>query len=82
VLTYQTFFENENIVAHEVLSPTGNLTEAASQLYNALHKLDQLHLDVIIAERFPDYGLGRTLMTASKGQQQNKITLKTAINPL
>jgi hypothetical protein len=27
--TYQTFFENENIVAHEVLSP-GNLTEAAS----------------------------------------------------
>jgi L-threonylcarbamoyladenylate synthase len=59
--TYQTFFENENIVAHEVLSPTGNLTEAASQLYNALHKLDQLHLDVIIAERFPDYGLGRTI---------------------
>jgi L-threonylcarbamoyladenylate synthase len=51
VLTYQTFFENENIVAW-VLSPTGNLTEAASQLYNALHKLDQLHLDVIIAERF------------------------------
>jgi L-threonylcarbamoyladenylate synthase len=34
----QTFFENENIVAHEVLSPTGNLTEAASQLYNALHR--------------------------------------------
>jgi hypothetical protein len=28
------FFENENIVAHEVLSPTGNF-EAASQLYNA-----------------------------------------------
>jgi L-threonylcarbamoyladenylate synthase len=60
VRPYQTFFENENIVAHEVLS-TGNLTEAASQLYNALHKLDQLHLDVIIAERFPDYGLGRTI---------------------
>jgi L-threonylcarbamoyladenylate synthase len=30
-------------------------------LYNALHKLDQLHLDVIIAERFPDHGLGRTI---------------------
>jgi hypothetical protein len=26
-------------IAHEVLSPTGNLTEAASQLYNALHKV-------------------------------------------
>jgi L-threonylcarbamoyladenylate synthase len=51
--------------------PTGNLTEAASQLYNALHKLDQLHLDVLIAERFPDYGLGEPLMTARKGN--NKI---------
>ena len=61
VLTYQTVFKNENIVAHEVLSPTGNLTEAASQLYNALHKLDQLQLDVIIAERFPNHGLGRTI---------------------
>jgi L-threonylcarbamoyladenylate synthase len=61
VLTYQTVFKNENIVAQEVLSPTGNLTEAASQLYNALHKLDQLHLDVIITERFPDHGLGRTI---------------------
>jgi L-threonylcarbamoyladenylate synthase len=30
-----------------VLSPTGDLT-TASQLYNALHKLDQLKLDVII----------------------------------
>ena len=61
VLTYQTVFKNENIIAHEVLSPTGNLTEAASQLYNALHKLDQLQLDVIIAERFPNHGLGRTI---------------------
>jgi hypothetical protein len=30
----------------------GDLTETASQLYNALHKLDQLKLDVIIAEDF------------------------------
>lgn len=61
LLTYQDHFENKNIVAHEILSPTGDLTEAASQLYNALHKLDQLELDVIIAERFPDHGLGRTI---------------------
>jgi L-threonylcarbamoyladenylate synthase len=44
---------------HEVLSPTGNLTEAASIIQ--CFALDQLHLDVIIAERFPDYGLGRTI---------------------
>jgi L-threonylcarbamoyladenylate synthase len=61
LLTYQSLFNHKNIVAHEVLSPNGSLKVAASHLYNALHKLDQLHLDVIIAERFPDYGLGRTI---------------------
>jgi L-threonylcarbamoyladenylate synthase len=61
LLTYQDRFEHKNIVAQHVLSPSGDLTEAAAQLYNALHKLDQLELDVIIAERFPDHGLGRTI---------------------
>lgn len=61
LVTYQNHFDHQNIVSNEVLSPTGDLKEAASRLYNALHKLDQLKLDVIIAERFPDYGLGRTI---------------------
>lgn len=61
LVTYQNHFDHQNIVSNEVLSPTGNLKEAASRLYNALHTLDQLKLDVIIAERFPDYGLGRTI---------------------
>lgn len=61
LVTYQNHFDHQNIVSNEVLSPTGDLKEAASRLYNALHTLDQLKLDVIIAERFPDYGLGRTI---------------------
>ena len=61
LLTYQNHFEHKNIVTNEVLSATGDLAEAASRLYNALHKLDQLKLDVIIAEKFPDHGLGRTI---------------------
>lgn len=61
LLTYQSLFDHENIVAHEVLSPNGSLKIAASHLYSALHKLDQLNLDVIIAEQFPDYGLGKTI---------------------
>jgi L-threonylcarbamoyladenylate synthase len=61
LVTYQNHFDHQNIVSNEVLSPTGDLKEAASRLYNALHKLDQLKLDIIIAERFPDYGLGRTI---------------------
>jgi hypothetical protein len=40
-------------------------------LYNALHKLDQLKLDVIIAEDF--HGLGRT-NDRLEGQQKNKLS--------
>lgn len=61
LITYQNHFEGSNIVAQEVLSPTGNLTQAASRLYSALHKLDQLKLDLIIAEKLPDHDLGRTI---------------------
>lgn len=45
----------------ETLSKSGDLKEAAAQLYQALHTLDTLPLDMIVAERFPDYGLGKTI---------------------
>ena len=45
----------------EILSKSGDLKEAASKLYSALHKLDKLKLDVIVAERFPDHGLGKSI---------------------
>jgi L-threonylcarbamoyladenylate synthase len=44
-----------------ILSPESNLKEAAANLYNALHQLDNMDLDIIIAERFPEYGLGCTI---------------------
>lgn len=61
LLTFKHQFEHESIVAQKVLSPKGNLAEAATLLYNALHELDQLDLDLIIAEKFPDHNLGRTI---------------------
>lgn len=45
----------------EILSPTANLDEAASKIYSTLHKLDRLSLDIIVAERFPDIGLGKSI---------------------
>jgi len=42
----------------EVLSPAGNLREAAAALFAALHRLDQLGLDEIHAELVPAAGLG------------------------
>ncbi|WP_329806477.1 L-threonylcarbamoyladenylate synthase [Flavobacterium facile] len=44
-----------------ILSPESNLKEAAANLYNALHQLDNMDLDIIIAERFPEHGLGNTI---------------------
>ncbi len=51
-----------SIVSHqEILSEKGDLKEAASNLYAAMHRLDKLDLDMIVAERFPDFGLGRSI---------------------
>ncbi len=70
VLTFrpQTFTLQTPI--HLILSENENLEEAASRLYASLHQLDELDLDLIIAEKFPDQGLGQTindrLLRASK----------------
>lgn len=51
---------SKNIV-QEVLSKNGDLNEAAKNLYAALHRLDEKNLDAIIAEKFPNEGLGKTI---------------------
>lgn len=45
----------------EVLSPIGDVREAARNLFAALRALDASDVDVILAERFPDEGLGRAI---------------------
>jgi L-threonylcarbamoyladenylate synthase len=61
VLVFKDFLTDPRITHQEILSESGNLNEAAKELYAAMHRLDTLALDVIIAERFPDYGLGKTI---------------------
>jgi len=61
VLLYKQPIEHSNIVQEEILSLNGDLNEAAKNLYAAMHRLDQLKLDVIIAEKFPSQGLGKTI---------------------
>jgi L-threonylcarbamoyladenylate synthase len=41
-----------------ILSPSGDLNEAAYNLYAALYKLDALGLSLILAERVPNKGIG------------------------
>lgn len=49
------------IVAQEVLSPAGDLREAAANFFAALRRLDSAGLELIVAAPFPDAGLGRAL---------------------
>jgi L-threonylcarbamoyladenylate synthase len=48
--------------AVEVLSYSGNLREAAANLFGALRRLDVLSLDRIIARPVPEIGLGLAIM--------------------
>lgn len=58
-------FQNKAIVddkiIQEILSKSGDMFVAAQNLYAALHRLDNCNLDIIIAEIFPDEGLGKTI---------------------
>jgi L-threonylcarbamoyladenylate synthase len=61
IVTFKDKIENKNIYHQEILSTAGDMSEAAKNLYAALHKLDLLNLDAIIAERLPNHSLGRTV---------------------
>lgn len=58
VLAFQGVPRSETFAAVEVLSEFGDLREAAKHLFSALRRLDQQNLDVILAQKFPDVGLG------------------------
>ena len=61
LIMFQSEIDNPNIEVQIALSKSGSLKESASYLYDVLHQLDKMHLDVIIAEKFPDYGLGKSI---------------------
>ena len=61
LLVYSDIANDDAINFKIVLSEEKNLQEAASKLYDALHQLDRQNLDIIIAERLPDYDLGKSI---------------------
>ena len=60
VLVFKSSLNNENIT-EIILSKNGSLQEAAANLYAAMHELDTKNLDIIIAERFSKFGLGKSI---------------------
>lgn len=58
VLSYQ---KNYDVPYQYVLSPSGNIHEAARNFFGALRDLDKAPVDIILAEFVPDEGIGRAI---------------------
>jgi len=52
----------EGFFQAEFLSRSGDLREAAANLYGAMRRLDEAGLDLIIAEALPESGIGAAIM--------------------
>ena len=61
ILVFKANVKDHTIATQIILSEKGDMVEAAARLYDAMHELDHQNLDVIIAERFPDFGLGKSI---------------------
>jgi len=58
VLSFQKDYKAKNQI---ILSPNGDLVEAAKNLFDALRRLDKMPVDLIIAEFVPDEGIGMAI---------------------
>lgn len=56
-----SFQEDYHTPFQYILSPAGNLDEAAQRLFTALRALDKMPIDVILTELVPNAGLGRAI---------------------
>jgi len=61
VLLFKENSQLQNCLFQEVLSNTGDFEEAARNVYAALHKLDQSDMDIILIEKLPDIGIGKSI---------------------
>lgn len=61
VLSFKTHFQSIDPNKMVVLSPSGNMGEAAQRLFAAMRYLDSTDADLILAELLPEEGLGRAI---------------------
>jgi L-threonylcarbamoyladenylate synthase len=61
IISLQNIYPKVPVKQQYLLSPTGQLTEAAANLFSVLHRIDQEKYDIILAEEFPNEGLGRAI---------------------
>ncbi|WP_326936406.1 L-threonylcarbamoyladenylate synthase [Flavobacterium sp. PL11] len=71
ILIFQNSVNNSTVISQEILSQKGDLKEAMSNLYAAMHRLDKQNLDIIIAEKFPENNLGKSINDRLKRATKN-----------
>jgi L-threonylcarbamoyladenylate synthase len=60
-ITLLDFDDQQDNVVNYPLSPTGSISEAAQNLFRTLHLIDKGNFDMILAEIFPEIGLGTAI---------------------
>ncbi len=58
ILSFKKQYDNVETQNQFILSPSENLNEAAQNLFATMRKLDEINYDIILAEVFPNKGLG------------------------
>jgi L-threonylcarbamoyladenylate synthase len=61
ILSFQKRYSEIPPEHQAILSESGNLREASKNLFAAMRHLDSLKLRIILAEEFPEVGLGRAI---------------------
>src|SRR4030042_2021693 len=62
----------------EVLSKKGDFREAAANFFAAIRRLDELNLDLILAETIPEVGLGRAIMDRLRRARAKELPIDEA----
>jgi L-threonylcarbamoyladenylate synthase len=58
IISFSKKYGNIDLQNQFILSPSGSLDEAARHLFSALRDLNDLDVDIILTEKFPEEGLG------------------------
>jgi L-threonylcarbamoyladenylate synthase len=61
IISFHKSYSALNPAVEMILSKRGNLNEAAAALFSSMRKMDAANVDLIIAERFPDEGIGMAI---------------------
>ena len=71
ILAFRDLYPGVPAANQRVLSPDGDIKEAAHELFAAMRSLDQEKLKIILAEPVPNYGLGRAINDRLKRAEQD-----------